>query len=671
MADPAEELVAHQHWLRRLARRLVRSTAEADDLVQDTCVTALAKASPGTEMRPWLGGVMRRLALHRVRSERRRERREETFQQETSSFSEPERFADHGIDRERLLELVEALPEPFRSTIADRFVAGLSCADIARAQGIPAGTVRWRLSRALELLRIEIEAGKPRSTRHHAGHLWPLWPLAGLDDKLAPARWGRRLSWLAAAAALAVAIGLGLQAGTSLPDGGGRAPGHIDEARFLSYRYISSATESLPARRGEASPRERPRVHRSPSAPLSAAAPVRPRARDERLARLVRLEEEYELRLYDCEIDRERVLRCQKAAVAGGAGGPPTCQLLVRSLHAIDLTRQKRARSPHSSSFLTAAMLTNLAVASRLGCALVPEKEPALDLAQVWRFGQPGSEPGSEPGREPSGEEPACVAHEGADGADCTTCTGANDSGTACGPVDCQPATGQDGAVCTSCVDADGRSETICPEEQSDCVSVLEEFALLCTTCAGESAPECLVGECLVRNRCLECTDAKGRVGTDCSIDYELLPTALDSIGGGDTMHHCSVSYGFPGGATGVCHYPGADTCRVAGGCVECAYPDGSGSGTCVADPVDPLPDVMAGRPSTLPPPGTCVTETSQGGLAQCTTCTRFDLSAMKACRFPPAASCSTTGGGNPIELCITCSLVGGGTAMMCDDAGR
>ena len=40
-----------------------------------------------------------------------------------------------------------ALDEPFRTTVIRRYLDGQSAADIAKALGIPAGTVRWRLTK--------------------------------------------------------------------------------------------------------------------------------------------------------------------------------------------------------------------------------------------------------------------------------------------------------------------------------------------------------------------------------------------------------------------------------------------------------------------------------------------------------------------------------------------
>jgi len=73
------ELAAHHSWLRRMARRLARSSTRVDDLIQDTYVTALRNAPPDVQLRPWLRAVMRKLAWGEVRSERRRIQREQGF----------------------------------------------------------------------------------------------------------------------------------------------------------------------------------------------------------------------------------------------------------------------------------------------------------------------------------------------------------------------------------------------------------------------------------------------------------------------------------------------------------------------------------------------------------------------------------------------------------------
>jgi len=206
------------------------------------------------------------------------------------------------------------------------------------------------------------------------------------------------------------------------------------------------------------------------------------------------------------------------------------------------------------------------------------------------------------------------------------------------------------------------------------CTSTMTEFGLVCTTCPGDgdAPPECLVGECGVHDRCLECTDPKGHVATDCSIDYESLPTTGSGYGGGDTFDVIELSYGYPNGTSAVAHYPGTDSCVVdeEARCIDCTYADGSGSGVCLGDPDEPLPEVMAGRPSTLPPPGECVNQLGPDGAIVCSTCTRDDLSASKMCRLPRADFCDVSHSDNPIEKCMACWFEGVGVGEICDDAG-
>jgi RNA polymerase sigma factor (sigma-70 family) len=176
-----DELAEHHPWLRRLARRFARSRARADDLVQDTCLTALHNAPPDAQLRPWLRATMRKVAWGQVRSERRRAQREEGFSLIAPAVTVPEALLDYRFERERLAEALALLPEPFRSTIAQRFLHGRSCAEIARSENIPAGTVRWRQARWLELLRTGMTP--PRRKRA----IWAL-PLLGVG-KLAEHMW--------------------------------------------------------------------------------------------------------------------------------------------------------------------------------------------------------------------------------------------------------------------------------------------------------------------------------------------------------------------------------------------------------------------------------------------------------------------------------------------------
>lgn len=184
MQRPAETLAAHHSWLRRVARRMANSPASDDDLVQDTCMTALQNAPEDAEMRPWLRSVMRKLAWGQSRADSRRAQREAISHVYTPPSSDPDPLLAYGVDRQRLARAIEALPEPFRSTIVQRYIEGRSCVEIADDEQVPASTVRTRQQRALELLRSEIEgqAGRRRARRRH---LFWWFPLVGSGERIA------------------------------------------------------------------------------------------------------------------------------------------------------------------------------------------------------------------------------------------------------------------------------------------------------------------------------------------------------------------------------------------------------------------------------------------------------------------------------------------------------
>src|SRR6185503_2772695 len=128
--DPAA-LLAQQGWVERLARGLVRDSSLAQDLAQETwLLVARAGVADGTERKGFLAGVVRNLRRSHVRAELQR----------------------------ILVESVLALDESERTAVLLRYFENLSAEEIARRSGVPAGTVRSRLSRGLERLRERLEA---------------------------------------------------------------------------------------------------------------------------------------------------------------------------------------------------------------------------------------------------------------------------------------------------------------------------------------------------------------------------------------------------------------------------------------------------------------------------------------------------------------------------------
>ncbi len=152
----ADELLAHADWLHGLASALVGG-ATADDVVQDTFEIALTKppkhAGP---IRPWLGGVARNLARMTTRGRVRREQREQAVPA-TAEVPTPEQLVERAQLQQQVARIVLELPEPQRATLLLRFFEGMTAAEIARVQGVPAATVRGRIKDALDRVRATLD----------------------------------------------------------------------------------------------------------------------------------------------------------------------------------------------------------------------------------------------------------------------------------------------------------------------------------------------------------------------------------------------------------------------------------------------------------------------------------------------------------------------------------
>jgi RNA polymerase sigma factor (sigma-70 family) len=161
-----EELVArYQGIAHRVAWLVARQAGEAEDAVQEAFVKAydaLPGFRAGASFRPWILRIVANEARNRARSARRREGlalRAAAVDQGDAAPS-PETAVISRADAEALTRALARLREPDRLVIAYRYLFELSEAETAGALGVRRGTVKSRLSRALERLRSELEASQ-------------------------------------------------------------------------------------------------------------------------------------------------------------------------------------------------------------------------------------------------------------------------------------------------------------------------------------------------------------------------------------------------------------------------------------------------------------------------------------------------------------------------------
>ncbi len=159
-----EEIVQrYQQVAFRTAYVITGTSADAEDAAQEAFVKAyraLYRFRLGSDLRPWLLRIVANEARNRIRSSGRRHQLElrlaEGFRPGDAAPS-PEAVAIAADERRRLLAMVNALGEEDRLVIASRYFLQLSGEETATALGIPEGTVKSRLSRALARLRTRFE----------------------------------------------------------------------------------------------------------------------------------------------------------------------------------------------------------------------------------------------------------------------------------------------------------------------------------------------------------------------------------------------------------------------------------------------------------------------------------------------------------------------------------
>ena len=163
-----EELVRRYQDIAVRTAHVIAPDGDAEDACQEAFVKAygaLGRFRTGSPFRPWLLQIVANEARNRRRSAGRRTGLVLRAAEEHDGgrvAPSPEAAVIGDETRMTLLAAVNALGDQDREVIAARYFLELSEAETAEALGIPRGTVKSRMSRAMDRLRVGLAGREVR-----------------------------------------------------------------------------------------------------------------------------------------------------------------------------------------------------------------------------------------------------------------------------------------------------------------------------------------------------------------------------------------------------------------------------------------------------------------------------------------------------------------------------
>jgi RNA polymerase sigma-70 factor, ECF subfamily len=152
----------------RVARGLVNSREEAEDLVQETYARAFRSwrsFTPGTNLRAWLLRILTNLNIDRGRRKQRAPDTQPLEEGDYFLYNKLEESAGKPLEEEQVVErlsqnnvvdALSAVPHDFRDVLVLVDIGDFSYQDAAQILDIPIGTVMSRLHRARRVLKREL-----------------------------------------------------------------------------------------------------------------------------------------------------------------------------------------------------------------------------------------------------------------------------------------------------------------------------------------------------------------------------------------------------------------------------------------------------------------------------------------------------------------------------------
>jgi RNA polymerase sigma-70 factor (ECF subfamily) len=167
--DFEREMLPHLDSLYNFAIRLTTDPIDAEDLVQDTIVKAFrffGSYEKGTNAKAWLFRILKNSYINNYRKKSKQPQQVdydevstyyETVRSEQSDTTDMEDILYRDMLDDHITRALQRLPEDFRTVVLLCDVEGFTYEEIANMLDVPIGTIRSRLHRGRNLLRVELE----------------------------------------------------------------------------------------------------------------------------------------------------------------------------------------------------------------------------------------------------------------------------------------------------------------------------------------------------------------------------------------------------------------------------------------------------------------------------------------------------------------------------------
>jgi RNA polymerase sigma-70 factor, ECF subfamily len=172
LPDFEQIVLPHLDAAYNLARWLVHSSADAEDVAQEACFRTMRffEGFRGGDSRAWVLKIVRNTAYSWLKKNPPAELTDEfdeTLHSDERLREAVEAKLVAGAESNRVRAALETLPTVFREVLVLREIEGLSYKEISDATGSPMGTVMSSLSRTRQHLRHKLQAVPQKEVSHH------------------------------------------------------------------------------------------------------------------------------------------------------------------------------------------------------------------------------------------------------------------------------------------------------------------------------------------------------------------------------------------------------------------------------------------------------------------------------------------------------------------------